>query len=138
MRVLVTGACGCAIGVVIVCLFARHPQARVDALDINVARQSGHPELFVILRSAPLDGQGPRGRKLRQMGSPGAPANADAMAELDSRLGRRTDGAILVKPRALAFWRAPLDAYRIARNRLAAHDWRQRQRLYPVDGGIDA
>jgi maleamate amidohydrolase len=82
---------------------------------LAAAREAGHPVFFTTMQPDPVDVRGPIGRKLQQMSSPAALANAAAMAELDPRLARRSDEPLFVKPRASAFWGTPFDAYLMAR-----------------------
>lgn len=83
---------------------------------LEAARSAGHPVFFTTMRPDPVDVRGPIGRKLLQMSSDKALTQADAMAELDPRLGRRDSEPLFVKPRASAFWGTPFDAFLCARS----------------------
>ncbi len=78
---------------------------------LAVARSVGHPVFFTTMRPEAVDVAGPVGRKLTQLSSKKALAEAVEMAELDPRLERRSSEPLIVKSRASAFWGTPFEAY---------------------------
>jgi nicotinamidase-related amidase len=78
---------------------------------LAAARSEGHPVFFTTMRPEAVDLSGPVGRKLTQLSSNKALAEAAEMAEIDPRLERRPSEPLIVKSRASAFWGTPFEAY---------------------------